>query len=218
MSFAELQSIESLTRVLAAPCSLAYPVLFFGAFFETLIPFSLVVYGEVFFLAGAILAGLGQLDIRVVAVVLYAGAILGDNSSYWLGRRYGLGLFNTLAGWPLLHRFLGSEVREKGISFFARRGEATVFLARLSGPFSWFVPALAGAFRQSYKRFVIYNTLGIMIGVGEFLVIGYLLGDHLEEILLWLQRLGFIPVIILGLTVILIGRYRRAGRKAVGHR
>ena len=214
MLFAELKSFEDMIRLLSNNHTAVYPILFLGSFFETLIPFSLMIYGEIFFISGAVLAGTGMLNIWAVAGVLYCGAILGDNSSYWLGRKYGINVFDVLSKWPVFKHFFKESYKEKGIFFFRKRGEAAVFFARLCGPFSWFLPALAGAFQQRYLRFIIFNTLGIVVGIGEFLIVGYLLGNHLDQILLGLQRLGIIPIIILISAVIgLFWLSRRKGKR-----
>jgi len=209
MLFAELHSTHDFLALFSHYRNAAYPVLFLGAFFETLIPFSLVIYGEPFFIAGAVLAGVGTLDIGSVAAVLYAGGILGDNCSYWLGRCYGMELFDNLSRWPMTRRYFRHNSHEKGISFFRRRGSSAVFLARLCGPFSWFVPALAGVFRLRYQSFLLFNTLGVIIGIGEFLVLGYFFGNNLDSIAIWLTRFGYIPLImiLLILTVVLQRRY-----------
>ena len=65
----------------------AYPVLFVGACLETLVPLSLIVPGELIFLCGAVLAGSGALELRGVLAALYGGGVLGENCSYWIGRR-----------------------------------------------------------------------------------------------------------------------------------
>lgn len=198
MLFVEIYSPEKLSGLLMNYRTLVYPILFMGAYLETLIPFSLVIYGEVFFFAGSILAGLGKLNIWVVAAVLYSGGILGDNCSYWFGRRYGMNLFRKLSGQRIIGRFFSDEMIEKGVSFFHKKGETTVLFARLCGPFSWFVPALAGAFQQRYSSFVLFNTLGVICGISEFLIIGYLFGNNMELITLWLGRIGMVvPIVFL---------------------
>ena len=212
MSSVDLQSLNEFLPLLASYKSYAYPALFLGAFFETLIPFSLVVYGELFFLAGAALAGIGTLDIRVVAAVLYLGGILGDNSSYWLGRRYGLRLFTRLSSAPLASRFISAQSLDRGSEFFTNKGKYAVFLARLSGPFSWVVPALAGSFRQPYPRFLLFNTAGVILGIGEFLLLGYLFGNNLETIMAWCSRLGLLPILVCTTLAILAIKGCRAGR------
>ncbi len=210
MPYADLHSFEGFLELLGHHRNIAYFILFLGAFFETLIPFSLVIYGELFFISGSILAGTGILDIWIVAAVCYTGGILGDNGSYWLGRTYGLGFLDKCSRWPVIKKCVTESTRGKGISFFRKHGKFAVFWARLSGPFSWFIPALAGSFQQPYKHFVIFNALGVIIGIGEFLVLGFLLGNNLGMISAWLTRLGWIPpAIIILLPALFWFHYRR---------
>lgn len=188
MLFVEITSPEHLVTVLGQQNKMAYVVLFLGAFLETLIPVSLLVPGELFFLSGALLAGMEALNLWVVIAVLYAGGIIGDNISYWLGRCYGPSLFNCFEHWPIIGRLIHNGNYRRGSEFFRRRGAMAVFTARLSGPLSWITPAMAGIFRLNYGTFLRFNTLGVIIGIGEFIVIGYFFGGHIAVIVEWLQR------------------------------
>jgi membrane-associated protein len=193
MSFVDQLQPQQLAELLSHYRHTAYLVLFLGAFFETLIPFSLAILGEVFFLSGALLAGLGALNIWAVMLALYLGGILGDNASYWIGRRYGRGLFDSLAQWPLVGGLFRAENYERGMAFFQRCGAAAVFIARLSGPFSWVMPALAGAFHLNYGTFLRFNTLGVILGISQFILLGFFFGSHLDTVLDWFDRYG-LPV------------------------
>jgi membrane-associated protein len=197
MSFVDLLHPEQLAELLSQYHHTAYTVLFLGAFFETLIPFSLAILGEVFFLSGALLAGLGALNIWIVMLVLYLGGILGDNASYWIGRRYGVGLFGWLASWPLFGCLFRAENYGRGRAFFQRRGATAVFVARFSGPFSWIMPALAGTFRLNYATFLCFNSLGVVLGISQFILLGYFFGSHLDTIMGWLERYGVVVATIL---------------------
>lgn len=188
MSFVDFSSLEKLLPLLEQHRHWAYAVLFLGAFFETVIPFSLIVLGEIFFLSGSLLAGMGVLDLWGIMAALYVGGILGDNASYWMGYHYGAGLFERLAHWPLIGRLVHPENYEKGVDFFRKRGALAVFTARLSGPLSWITPALAGIFRLNYLTFLRFNTPAVIIGISEFIVIGYFFGNHINTILAWLQN------------------------------
>ncbi|MET0067686.1 MAG: DedA family protein [Candidatus Thiodiazotropha sp.] len=188
MSFAELLQPQFLTERLAEYRNGAYAVLFLGAFFETLIPFSLAILGEVFFISGALLAGMGALNVWGVFGVMLLGGVLGDHASYWLGRRYGRGLFDQLARWPLPGRMFKPEGYRRGRAFFRRRGALAVFAARFSGPLSWVMPALAGVFRLDYRTFARFNALGVALGIGQFILVGYFFGVYMPQILDMLGR------------------------------
>ena len=210
MSFADFSSLDQLLAFLGQHRHWAYVVLFLGAFLETVIPFSLVVLGEVFFLSGSLLAGMGVLDLWGVMAVLYIGGILGDNASYWMGYYYGAGLFERLAHWPLIGRLVHPENYDKGVEFFRTRGALAVFTARLSGPLSWVTPAMAGIFRLNYLTFLRFNTPAVVIGISEFVIIGYFFGNHLQTILSWMHNyapaVALVAVGIIAL-ILIVRRY-----------
>ncbi len=191
---------------------MAYLILLGGAYIETVFPFSLFVYGEFFFLAGPILAGMGILNIWVVTVLFYTGGILGDTTSYAIGRRYGQSFFAHFSHRPLLGRVFTRKNYLKGENFFKGHGDWSVFLARLSGPFSWITPVLAGIFHMRYKRFALFNTPGVLLGIGEFIVVGYLFGRHYDKVLHLAER-SVIIAICLG--VALVVRHKWFHRRGV---
>ncbi len=188
---------------------IAYGVLFFGMYFETLIFTSVVLPGEIFLLAGPILAGTGVLNIWLVCIVLYGGAVLGDNSSFLLGRRLGKSFFKE-------GRFIfNPQNYAKGEKYFREHGKKSIFLARLLGPLSWITPFLAGTYGISYRDFLKYNLPGILVGVGEFLVVGYFFGSQYRKVLFIVQH--YVLAVIAGIMIILIAvwyfKKRKAGRK-----
>jgi membrane-associated protein len=190
---------------------IAYLILLGGAYIETVFPFSLFVYGEIFFLAGPILAGMGILNIWVVTVLFYIGGILGDTTSYALGRRYGESFFAHFSRRPLLGRFFTEKNYLKGEIFFKRHGDWSIFLARLSGPFSWITPVLAGIFHMRYKRFAIFNTPGVLLGIGEFILVGYLFGRHYEKVMHLADRYVIIAILP-GVALVVLCRWFRRRR------
>lgn len=210
MSFASFSSLDQLLAFLGTHSRWAYAILFLGAFLETVIPFSLVVLGELFFLSGSLLAGMGILDLWGVMAALYIGGILGDNASYWMGYHYGAGLFERLAHWPLLGRLVHHENYDKGVEFFRKRGALAVFTARLSGPLSWITPAMAGIFKLNYLTFLRFNTPAVVIGISEFVIIGYFFGNHLHDILFWMKNYApAAALVVVGLValVLIVRRY-----------
>lgn len=154
----------------------AYLILFLGSYFETLIITSPLIYGEIVFIAGAILAGMGYLHLWEAMLALYAGGLLGDSTSYWIGRRFGHRVFYFLNKRPLLGKFFTEKNYDRGERYFNKYGGASVFLARLAGPVSWVMPFIAGTFRLAYGQFLKFNIPGVIVGVSQFILIGYLFG------------------------------------------
>ena len=109
--------LENTGTFLAAHTLLSYVVLFFGSYFETLIGVGFFIYGEIFFISGALLAGAGVLNIWLVALALIVGGILGDSSSFALGRRYGTSIFKEH------NKIFNHTNYQKGLDFLRNMGQ-----------------------------------------------------------------------------------------------
>ena len=142
--------------------------LFGGAFLDALPGPCLFIFGEPFFLlAGSLLHESGSVW-PVMAVI--AGALLADQAGFWIGQR----AFN-----PLKRIALARSGRRKAYRR-ARRGLQSrlilfVAISRLLGPVAWITPTLAGSLDVSWHRFTLGSSLGVMIGVGQFVLYGWTL-------------------------------------------
>ena len=190
--------LENTGTFLAAHTLLSYVVLFFGSYFETLIGVGFFIYGEIFFIPGALLAGAGVLNIWLVAFALIVGGILGDSSSFALGRRYGTSIFKED------NKIFNHTNYQKGLDFFAKYGTKAVFFARLLGPVSWITPFLAGTYKVPYPRFLGYNVAGVTVGIGQFLIIGYFFGSNFNAILSSVKQDA---AVVGGITVLVAAVY-----------
>src|SRR5271166_1630548 len=82
--------------------------------------------GETVLVAAAILAGEGTLRIYGVIGAAAAGAIIGDNCGYWIGREF---------GFPLVYRYgryihIDERRLKLGQYLFLRHGGKVVFFGR----------------------------------------------------------------------------------------
>jgi|SRR3989344_826033 len=177
---------------------LAYVVLFFGAYIETLVGFSFVIPGEIFFVPGTLLAGAGVLNIWLVALVLYTGGALGDSSSYFIGVRSSSRVRSLF---KKEHKVFSEKNYQRGEDFFKRHGPKAIFIARISGPFSWVTPFLAGTYGVPYKTFLKFNLPGVFVGIGEYLVAGYFFGSQYQTILLFMRNSLWVVLALLVLAV-----------------
>ena len=189
---------ENMGTFLAAHTLLSYAVLFFGSYFETLIGVGFFIYGEIFFISGALLAGAGVLNIWLVALALIVGGVLGDSSSFALGRRYGTSIFKEH------NKIFNHTNYQKGLDFFAKYGTKAIFFSRLLGPVSWITPFLAGTYKVPYPRFLGYNIAGVTVGIGQFLIIGYFFGSNFDAILSIIKQDA---IIVVGITLLVLAAY-----------
>lgn len=206
-------SIENLITFLSAHQSLALIVLFLGAYFETFIVTSFFIYGEFFFLAGAILAGAGTANVWYVMAVLYLGGFLGDHSSYWMGRWRGISAYQWLSRTPVLRKVFTERNYDRGIVFFNKYGGWSVFMGRFLGPVSWITPFIAGIFKLNYKTFTIFEIPAVILGIGQFLIVGYLFGANYKILLLLIQQYILIIIFVAICSTILLYYYRRLLKK-----
>jgi len=152
-----------------------WAVLVFVAIESTGIPFP----GETMLLAAAIYAGTTHhLALPFVIAAAAAGAILGDNIGFWVGRE---------GGYRLLKRY-GKYIRlderklKLGQYLFKKHGAKVVFFGRFVAVLRAWAAFLAGTNRMPWGRFLIFNAAGgilwaILYGIG-----GYLLGNNVHRL------------------------------------
>lgn len=172
--------------------------------------------GETALLAGAIYAGTtGHLDIALVIVAAAAGAIMGDNIGYGIGR-YG--------GYPLVARVMrllhiDARVLKVAQVYFERHGNKTVFLGRFFSLLRTYVALFAGINRMRWRSFLFWNATGGVVWAIVYGVLGFMLGRNLPLLGTVLSFIGAGGVIVLALFVVIVGvlwyRRRRLRRKAL---
>src|SRR5258708_2073721 len=103
--------------------SYGYAVLFFLVGLESL---GIPLPGETALVTAAALGARGRLSMAAVIATAVAGAIIGDNGGYWIGREGGLALVRRYG--RVLH--LNASHLARAHSFFERHGPKAVFLGR----------------------------------------------------------------------------------------
>ena len=184
-----------------------YAVVFVGVLLEnTGVP----VPGETILLAGAALAQFGRLSLGWVVAAAVAGAILGDNFGFLIGRRGGRAL--AVRYGPRLGL---SEGRLADFDrFFFRYGPRTVFVARFVTGLRVVGAILAGASGLRWPTFLFYNATGAIVWSIAVATAGYLLAyswDTLERVI---GGVGLVALVLVVVAVML--GVRRARRKQSG--
>ena len=148
------------------------------------------------FIAGAVVA-MNGMDPWSLGLCLFVAASLGDSTNYWIGRRYGIRLFdNTDSRIFRRDYLLQTEI------FYARHGAKTVTLARFFPILRTFAPFVAGLGRMPYPRFLAFSLLGSLLWIGGLLTLGYLFGnvpfikDNLTLLIFGIIGLSLIPMLI----------------------
>jgi membrane protein DedA with SNARE-associated domain len=146
-----------------------YPLLFLIVMSES---GGLPVPGETALIAAAVLASQGKLKIELVIPLAAAGAIVGDNLGYLIGRKGGRWLLERPG--PFLRQ--RRQVLTTGQPFFERHGPKAVFFGRFVLGLRVWASWLAGATHMHWRSFVLWNALGGMTWATAVGLIAYFLG------------------------------------------
>lgn len=180
-----------------------YAVVFFGVFLENA---GLPVPGETTLLAGAALARFGALSLGWVMVTAVAGATLGDNLGFLIGRRGGRAIVER-HGWKI-----GLTARRLAVfdAYFHRHGAKTVFIARFVTGLRVFGAVLAGGSGLPWRTFLFYNATGAVAWAAAVGTAGYFLAYSWETLERWIGRTGLIALaIIAAIGLVAFVRSRR---------
>lgn len=135
--------------------------------------------GETILVAAAVLAGRSQDgSIGEIVALAAAGAIVGDNIGFWVGREFGLRLL--LAHGKKIG--LDEDRLRLGQYLFKRYGGAIVFCGRFVAVLRAFAAVLAGANKLPPLRFFLFNAAGGIAWACIFGLGGYLLGADFHRI------------------------------------
>ena|SRR5437763_1760982 len=180
-----------------------YPLLFLLVMSESS---GIPVPGETGLITASVLASQGKLEIAVVIGLAAAGAIIGDNIGYVIGRKGGRWLLERPG---MLHR-QRLQVLTVGEPFFDRHGPKAVFFGRFLLGLRVWASWLAGATRMPWRSFLLWNALGGITWAVVVGLIAYYLGHSAENAIEAFGLYGLAAVIAaVGSALLLHRRHRR---------
>ena len=172
--------------------------------------FGVPVPGETVLILAAVYAGAGRLNIVLVALLGFLGALLGDNIGFAIGH---------FGGRPLAERygryiFLTRERLDKATSFFERHGGKIIIVARFIEGLRQANGIIAGISGLRWTRFLVFNAIGAALWVAVWTSVGYFSGSHIDTIYADATRYDKYLVVALALVVAayVALRIRRARR------
>jgi membrane-associated protein len=174
---------------------LVYAILFLIIFAETGLVVAPFLPGDsLLFVTGA-LCGMGSLELQVLMPLLMVAAFCGDNTNYWIGRRFGIKLFKQDS------RFFKLEHVEKTQKFYAAHGGKTIIFARFLPIIRTFAPFVAGIGSMSYRVFVTFSALGSVAWISSLTLAGFFFGNipiiknNLTLMIVAIVLISFFPAI-----------------------
>jgi membrane-associated protein len=155
-----------------------------------------VIPGETAILAGGVVAHAGVVPLWLVMLAACAGAAVGDQGGYTLGRRYGARLLSHLP-----ERVRDSGTMERALLLLRRRGAVAVVIGRWVAALRAVVPAVAGMSGLDRRRFTIANLIGGTVWATVVAVAGYMAGASYTVLE---RRLGLGSEALFAITVVLV--------------
>jgi membrane-associated protein len=171
--------------------SAGYLGLFAIIFAESGLFFGFFLPGDSLIFTAGFLASQGFLDIKLLLVVLFVAAVLGDNVGYWFGQKVGPMIFKQKDS-----LFFKKEYIEKTHLFFAKYGGQSLVLARFIPIVRTFVSIVAGVGEMNYKKFFLFNLIGGLLWTFGLSLAGYFLGRVIPNADQYL-----IPIVLLIIVV-----------------
>jgi membrane protein DedA with SNARE-associated domain/membrane-associated phospholipid phosphatase len=175
------------------------------AFLETGAFVGLVAPGETVVIAGGVIAGQGEIDLVPLIGLVWICAVLGDTTSFYLGRRLG-------------RRFLerhGPRVKitperlDTVEGYFDRHGGKTILIGRFIGLVRALAPFIAGTSGVPYRRFIPFSIVGTGLWATTFCVLGYIFWRSFDRVAHIAGQAVFGFGITVGVIVGIVVAYRR---------
>ena len=201
-----------------------YAVLFLIVFAETGLVVTPFLPGDsLLFAIGAVGARDTGMKLSIIAPLLVAAALLGDNVNYWLGRRIGPKIFRreeedwdevaAAGGGPvdyatparkrsLRSRLLNRKHLERSHAFYEKYGPKTVILARFVPIVRTFSPFVAGIAAMNYATFLLFSVVGAVAWVGICVSAGHYFGGfafvkkHFELVIVAIVIISVLPMAV----------------------
>lgn len=164
-----------------------YTALLFITFAESGVFIGFLLPGDSLLFTAGFLASQGHLDIGLVILLTFIGAVTGDSFGYAFGRHVGPRLFHRKDSF-LFHK----DHLKRAEVFYERHGGKTIILARFLPFIRTFAPIVAGIGSMKYSHFLFYNVTGGIIWAGGLSLAGFFLGSLIPNIDHYL-----LPIIIL---------------------
>jgi len=123
-------------------------------FAESGLLLGLVFPGDSLLFTAGLLASQGKLNVVAVVLGTFVAAVAGTQLGYWLGRRFGPGLFRRPDSRIFKHEYV-----ERSRQFFERHGAKTIVIARFVPFVRTLTPMLAGIGEMPAQTFFTFNVI-----------------------------------------------------------
>jgi membrane protein DedA with SNARE-associated domain len=150
----------------------SYAIVFAVALVDGFFP---LVPSETTAIAAGVLAANGDLRLVLVILAAAAGAVCGDNVSFWIGRTLGERIAGKL--------FAGDRRRhlDRAHNMLEERGGYLIVIARFIPGGRTAATFAAGSLNWEWRRFIVYDVVAGVIWASYAVLLGYFGGKAFEN-------------------------------------
>src|SRR5215813_4031943 len=163
-----------------------------------------------FIVAAGALAHSGQLSFAAALLVACCAALIADIVWFEIGRLRGARVLQFLCRISLEPDYCVRRTENT----FAKYGAKTLIVGKLVPGISTIATPMAGVYGLARSRFLFFDTLGILLWIGTFELLGYLFSDQLEDVVKYASRFGGLltALLIIGLGTYIAWKYAQRRR------
>jgi membrane-associated protein len=167
----------------------SYLIVFAVSYLDAIVP---LVPSETVVITAGVLSSTGDMELPLVILFAAAGAFLGDNTAYLIGRHFGD---------PIERRFFHSKKAQEKIRWAERqldeRGGELIVVARFIPGGRTVVTFSAGGLKMPWRRFATFDAVAAVVWASYAALLGYIGGRQFEDA----PWKGLIVAITLAFTV-----------------
>lgn len=171
--------------------TIGYAGVFFVIFAESGLFFGFFFPGDSLLFTAGFLASQGLLNITILVPLVIIGAVGGDSTGFWMGRKFG--------GWLVRKKdsfIFKKEYLRRAQEFYNKHGGKALILARFVPAVRTFVPIAAGMAEMHYPAFIRYNVIGGLTWAAGMSLAGYFLGNIIPGVDRYLLPVIFLIIVI----------------------
>jgi membrane protein DedA with SNARE-associated domain/membrane-associated phospholipid phosphatase len=194
--------IEDLANALGSG---TYALVGVMAFLETGAFVGLIAPGEFTVIVGGVIAGQGTIDIVPLIGLTWFCCILGDTTSFFIGRRLGRSFLERHGPkFKITHERL-----DQVEGYFQRHGGKTILIGRFIGLVRAVAPFVAGSSGMRYSRFIPYSVIGTGLWATAYLLLGFFFYRSFHTVAKVAGQATFVFGVLVVLVVGAVWAYRR---------
>jgi membrane protein DedA with SNARE-associated domain len=155
-----------------------------------------------FIIAAGALARSGQLNFGATVFLAFFAALIADLVWFQIGRLRGVRVLQFLCRISLEPDYCVRRTENS----FARYGAKTLVVGKIVPGISVLATPMAGVYGLPPSRFLMFDSIGILLWIIPFELLGYAFSDQLEDVVAYASRFGgLLFALVVGGVAIYIG-------------